>query len=68
MIKNFDKNGILINFNDDVEMPHPNETDIHHHEFVGNVANILDDGNIIVEDGDGDFFEIEAIRVSVVRE
>ena len=61
----FDVNGKEINHGDEVLMPEPNGTDIHNHDFVGYVNDILDNGNIIVEDGDSDFFEIEANRVEI---
>jgi hypothetical protein len=61
----FDMNGREIKVGDDVMMPEPNGTDIHCHEFVGYVNDILDNGNLIIEDGDSDFFEIEPNRVEV---
>ena len=48
---------------DEVEVPEPNETDIHNHSFVGTIAEFRGD-NAIVEDGDGDCFEIEVERLS----
>jgi len=61
-----DKNGACIGLDDNVLVPEPNETDIHVCEFVGFVDDILDNGNIIVSDSDGDFFEIESRRLEVV--
>jgi len=48
-----------------VTVPDPIGDDIHNHEFQGTVADILDNGNVIVEDGDSDFFEIESYRLEV---
>jgi hypothetical protein len=68
MKKVFDKNGKQItDRTHQVLVPEPNETDIHIFEFVGRVADILDNGNVIVEDMDSDFFEIEANRLEIVE-
>ena len=48
---------------DEVEVPEPNETDIHNHSFVGTINNFRGD-NAIVEDGEGNTFEIETDRLS----
>ena len=66
MKKLFDKNGKEIKETSRVQVPEPNDTDIHHHEFVGGVVDILDNGNVVVEDSESDFFEIEAERLEVV--
>jgi hypothetical protein len=66
MEKVFDKNGVQITVDCEVEVPMPNENDIHHHSFVGIVADILHDGMVIVEDQDSDFFKIEANRLTVI--
>ncbi len=68
MKKVFDKNGIEITETSQVKVPEPNNSDIHQCEFVGSVADILDSGNVIVEDGDSDFFEIEAKRLEVLED
>lgn len=68
MKKVFDKNGKAITETSTVLVPDPNETDIHSNEFVGSVADILDNGNVIVEDGDSDFFEIESQRLEVIED
>ena len=65
MKKVFDKNGREIKDTDTVNVPEPNGSDIHQHEFTGHVADILDNGNVVVEDGDSEFFEIEANRLEV---
>lgn len=67
-IKAFDKNGKEIYQNESVNVPEPNGTDIHQHEFTGIAIDHLPNGNIVVEDGDSDFFEIEANRLEVVGE
>ena len=64
----FDKNRKQINVMNEVLVPEPNESDIHNFEFVGTVSDILDNGNVIVEDGDSDFFEIEAERLEVIHD
>lgn len=51
---------------DEVIVPDPIEGDIHNHEFVGHVTDILDD-MAIVEDQDSDFFEIELDRLKPVH-
>lgn len=63
-----DKNGKTINLGANVELPDPNDTDIHGYAFVGRVTDILaEKGTLIVEDQDSDFFEIEGNRVEVVH-
>lgn len=52
-----------------VEMPHPNADDIWIcGGFYAKVRDILDNGNLIVEDQDSDFFEIEPERAIKVME
>ena len=70
-MKNFngmfsDKNKNIIYIDDNVFVPEPNESDLHNFSFVGNVVSISEDGNVIVEDGDFDCFEIESDRLEVV--
>ena len=49
-----------------VEMPEPNDSDIWNFGgFIATVEDILDNGNLVVVDSDGDFFEIEADRVEL---
>ena len=60
-----DKNGVKLEVMQIVNVPDPIADDIHNHEFQGTVADILDNGNVIVEDGDSDFFEIEGYRLEV---
>jgi len=67
-MKHLDKNGIEIIHLASVLVPEPNETDIHNFPFAGTATDLLDNGNVIVEDGDSDFFEIEANRLEVIPE
>ena len=50
---------------DQVEVPDPNDSDIHNHSFVGTVIDIVD-CIATVEDGDGDCFDIEVWRLNKV--
>jgi hypothetical protein len=45
-----------------VEVPEPNDSDIHNHSFVGVIVKFRN-GNAVVEDGDSDTFEIEIERL-----
>jgi hypothetical protein len=61
-----DKNGQAIEIGDDVFVPKPNKSDIHKYEFNGIIDDIIEaKGTVIVEDQDGDFYEIEGNRVEV---
>jgi hypothetical protein len=68
-----DKNGKTITVGMSVMMPEPNETDIYTiGDWIGNVEDIFDNGNLIIEEMDSDiedmgsdFFEIEPNRVEV---
>lgn len=68
MKKVIDKNGVEITEFSIVNAPEPNETDIYNFEFQGTVADILNNGNVIVEDQESNFFEIEANRLEVVKD
>ena len=59
-----DKNGTEIKIGSTVNVPEPNDTDVHLYEFTGTVTGFRS-GNVTVEDGDGDFFEIEPERLEV---
>lgn len=50
---------------DTVEVPDPYETDIHNHSFVGVVVDIRG-GIATVDDGDGDYFDIETWRLTKI--
>ena len=49
---------------DSVEVPDPNDSDIHNHSFVGTIIDFRN-GNAVVEDGDNDTFEIEIERLTL---
>ena len=51
---------------DFVLVPEPNNTDIHNHEFTGEVISISN-GIATVEDGDGDCFDIEIERLKLEK-
>jgi hypothetical protein len=51
---------------DSVEVPDPDDSDIHNHSFVGVIKNFRN-GNAVVEDGDGDCFEIEMERLTLLK-
>jgi len=62
-----DKNGKEIRVGQTVDVPEPNETDIHIFEFRGYVVGVLKkNGTVIVEDNESDFFEIESERLEIV--
>lgn len=63
----FDINGNEIHVQDLVNVPAPNDTDQHNFEFTGTAIDHLENGNLIVEDMDSDFFEIEACRVEITE-
>jgi hypothetical protein len=55
----------VIQLYDNVETQEPNETDNYNYSFTGTVIHIR--GNIAtVEDGDGDCFDIEVWRLTVI--
>jgi hypothetical protein len=57
------------NIGDTVEMPEPNESDAWTYGgFYAVVADIRENGNLIVEDADSDFWEIEAERAIKVQD
>ena len=49
-----------------VLVPEPDDTDIHNHEFTGEVIAITN-GIVTVEDGDGDCFDIEIERLKLEK-
>jgi len=62
-----DKNGKPITVGKSVNVPDPMPTDIHHRSFTGTVADLIEErGIVIVEDGESDFYEVEAGRLEVV--
>lgn len=59
-----DIRGNLLELGDTVNVPEPNDSDLHNNTFVGSVHDILEArGTAIIVDGDGDFFEIETDRL-----
>jgi len=59
-----------IKVNDSVIMPEPDykyDDMWQHGGFCANVVDIHDNGNLIVEDADGDFFEVEGYRVTLAE-
>ncbi len=61
-----DKNGKRILKDAMVLVPEPNGTDIHSHSFEGTAIQ-LRNNNVIVEDSEGDCFEIEPYRLEVIE-
>ena len=49
---------------DNVEVPDPDDSDIHNHSFVGIIIAFKDE-YAVVEDGDGDCFDIEIERLTL---
>ncbi|NTW91150.1 MAG: hypothetical protein HGA35_04390 [Erysipelotrichaceae bacterium] len=60
-----DCNGNVLGIGDNVQVPEPNETDLHQNEFVGYISN-LSNGFACVRDCDDDFFNIEPERLKLV--
>ena len=56
-----------IQVGDEVIVPDPIEGDIHNHEFVGHVTDVID-GIAVVDDQDSDFYEIELDRLKRVED
>lgn len=61
-----DMNGTAIEAFDEVEAPEPNDTDIHNHAFTGMVDGFRN-GNVVVVDGDCNFYEFEPERLEVLK-
>lgn len=59
-----DMNGTAIQTFDNVIVPDPKEGDLHNFEFTGMVDGFRN-GNVIVVDGDNDYFEIEPERLEI---
>jgi hypothetical protein len=62
-----DKNGKIIKEGMEVDVPVPNESDMHNFEFRGYVDGFRN-GNVLVLDGDMNYFEIEPERLEVVED
>lgn len=61
-----DKYGLTIHWNDSVEVGEPAGDEMHNHSFVGTAVGFRN-GNVIVEDQDGDCFEVDPENVEVNR-
>jgi len=61
-----DVNGTPIEKFDEVEVPEPNDTDIHNNEFTGMVDDFRN-GNVVVVDQECNFYEIEPERLEVLK-
>ncbi len=59
-----DKNGKHIGLGMDVDVPESNGTDMWNFDFRG-VVDSFRDGDVIVLDGDGDYFSIEPGRLEI---
>ena len=61
-----DRKGNLLEVGQDVNVPDPNDSDMHHHSFIGYVTDVLEDrGTAIIEDQCSDFYEIETERLEI---
>ena len=48
---------------DNVVVPDSKNDDIWNHSFQGTIIDILDNGNVIIEDNDNDCFEVNVKRL-----
>lgn len=62
-----DINGVKIEQGNTVDVPAPNDSDMHNFEFRGTVDSFRD-GYVVVSDGDGDCFSLEPSRLTVIDE
>lgn len=62
-----DKNGDELAVEDSVEVDEPSNNDLHQHSFIGNIKKFKD-GNVLVEDMDGDLFEVESGKVVLTKD
>ena len=60
-----DSKGNEIKLGMTVEVPEPNESDLHNHDFVGCVDSFRN-GLVIVQDQDNEFYSIEPERLTAV--
>ena len=62
-----EKNGVLLEKFQQVEVGEPIRGDIHNHSFIGTIIDVLETrGTVVVEDGCGDAFEVDADNVAVM--
>lgn len=57
---NFDMNNVQIYYGDTIRVPDPKLNDLWDHEFVGTAVNSKQNGDITVQDEDGNCFDIES--------
>mgnify|MGYP001768044844 CR=1 FL=1 len=62
-----DKNGVTLKIFDEVDVPYPNDDEMHNNEFRGTVM-ALKDGYVMVIDMDDNFFNIKPERLEIVNE
>jgi len=61
-----DKTGQFLEKFQTVNVLDPKPSDLHQHSFVGIIIDVLESrGTVIVEDGDGDAFEVDSDSVEV---
>lgn len=64
-----DKRGGILQKFQTVEVGKPRKDDLHHFSFVGTIIDVLENrGTVIVEDMDGDTFEVDANNVEIMLE
>ena len=61
-----DMNGTAIEAFDEVEVPEPNDSDIHNHAFTGMVDSFRN-GHVVVTDMDCNIYELEPERLEVLK-
>ena len=62
-----DKIGDQLDVEDSVEVDEPTGSDMHQHSFIGNITGFKN-RNVIVEDMDGDSFEVESHKVQLTHD
>lgn len=62
-----DMNNTIIRFGDTVRIPEPTPNDLWQHEFVATVIDYSENGDITVEDQDGDCYQMVPHIVEIVE-
>jgi len=63
-----EKTGTVLEKFQEVEVGEPTKTDRHNHSFIGTIIDVLESrGTVVVEDGCGDAFEVDADNVQVMN-
>ena len=62
-----DMNNSIIKFGNTVRIPEPTPNDLWQHEFVATVINYSENGDITVEDQDGDCYQMAPHIVDLVN-